>query len=34
MFSLINNDTLYNEPKLGRKFIIDVFAIDVLKSTG
>ena len=34
MFSLINNDTLFNELKLGRKLIIDVLALDVLKSTG
>ena len=34
MFSLMNNDTLINELKLGRKFIIDIFVLDVLKSTG
>ena len=30
----MNNDTLFNELTLGRKFIIDVLALDVLKSTG
>ena len=34
MFSLMNNDALLNEPTLGRKFIRDVFVLDVLKSTG
>ena len=30
----MNNDALFNESTLGRKFISDVFALEVLKSTG